>query len=121
MEIYGLVFIPSTNNESRSIDTPVPLQNVQVEANVVDMIAEVKISQTYKNIEKNSIDASYKFPIHEAAAVCAFEAELDDGRIIKGIVKESTKAAKEYKEAVSRGYGAYLLEEKLPDVFQCSL
>ncbi|CAG8684375.1 11519_t:CDS:2, partial [Ambispora gerdemannii] len=47
--------------------------------------------------------------------------ELDDGQIIKGIVKESAQAVKEYKEAVSQGKGAYLLEEKLPDVFQCSL
>ncbi|CAG8686542.1 9812_t:CDS:2, partial [Ambispora gerdemannii] len=89
----------TTNDGSKDIDTPVPLQNVQVEANVVDMIAEVKISQTYKNIEKNTIDASYKFPIHEAAAVCGFEAELDDGQIIKGIVKESAQAVKEYREA----------------------
>ncbi|CAG8536389.1 9734_t:CDS:10 [Ambispora gerdemannii] len=28
---------------------------------------------------------------------------------------------KEYREAVSQGKGAYLLEENLPDVFQCSL
>ncbi|CAG8509420.1 6984_t:CDS:10 [Ambispora leptoticha] len=121
MEIFGLVFIPITNDGSKITNTPVPLQNVQVEANVVDMIAEVKISQTYKNVEKNTIDAFYKFPIHEAAAVCGFEAELDDGRIIKGIVKGSTEAAKEYEKAVLRGQGAYLLEETLPDVFQCSL
>ncbi|CAG8700629.1 7942_t:CDS:2, partial [Ambispora gerdemannii] len=37
------------------------------------------------------------------------------------IVKESAQAVKEYREAVSQGKGAYLLEENLPDVFQCSL
>ncbi|CAG8529990.1 13054_t:CDS:2 [Ambispora leptoticha] len=121
MQIFGLIFIPTTDDVSKNIDTPVPLQNVQVEANVIDMIAEVKILQTYKNIEKCTIDATYKFPIHEAAAVCGFEAELEDGQIIKGIVKESAQAVKEYEKAVSQGQEAYLLEEKLPDVFQCSI
>ncbi|CAG8720878.1 1303_t:CDS:2, partial [Acaulospora morrowiae] len=40
MQIFGLVY-----EEIK----PVPLQNVKVEANVVDMIAEVIIQQTYKN------------------------------------------------------------------------
>ena len=63
-------------------------------------IYSVTISQTYKNIEKDTIEAFYKFPIHEAAAVCGFEAEIDGRRKIKGIVKESKEAAKEYTEAV---------------------
>ncbi|RGB40837.1 von Willebrand factor type A domain-containing protein [Rhizophagus diaphanus] len=113
MQIYGLCFIGWRV-------TPIPLQNVVVEANVVDMIAEVTISQTYKNVEKDTIEAFYKFPIYEAAAICGFEAEID-GRKIKGIVKESKEAAKEYTEAVQKGYGAYLLESESEDVFQCSV
>jgi hypothetical protein len=60
----------------------------------------VTISQTYKNVEKDTIEALYKFPIYEAAAVCGFEAEIDGQRKVKGIVKESKEAAKEYTEAV---------------------
>ena len=60
----------------------------------------VTISQTYKNIEKDTVEALYKFPIHEAAAVCGFEAEIDGQRKIKGIVKEAKEAAKEYTEAI---------------------
>ncbi|CAG8822282.1 22264_t:CDS:2, partial [Cetraspora pellucida] len=47
---------------------PIPLQNVSVEANIVDMIAETMVCQTYKNVEKDAIEAIYKFPLHEAAA-----------------------------------------------------
>jgi hypothetical protein len=61
---------------------------------------KVTISQTYKNIEKDPIEARYKFPIHEAAAVCGFEADIDGQRKVKGVVKEAKKAAKEYTEAI---------------------
>ncbi|GBB90883.1 hypothetical protein RclHR1_00180021 [Rhizophagus clarus] len=115
MPIYGLCFVIQQELK------PIPLQNVVVEANIVDMIAEVTISQTYKNIEKDTIEALYKFPIYEAAAICGFEAEIDGQRKVKGIVKESQEAAKEYTEAVQKGHGAYLLESESKDVFQCSV
>ena len=60
---------------------------------------KVTIIQTYKNVEKNTIEAQYKFPIYEAAAVCGFEAEID-GRKIKGVVKEAKEAAESYTEAI---------------------
>ncbi|CAG8800567.1 9811_t:CDS:1, partial [Racocetra fulgida] len=55
---------------------------------------------TYKNVEKDSIEAIYKFPLHEAAAVCGFEAEIDGKKTIKGIAKEAKQAAQEYDEAI---------------------
>ncbi|CAB4415909.1 unnamed protein product [Rhizophagus irregularis] len=115
MQIYGLCFIVEQEIK------PIPLQNVTVEANIVDMIAEVTISQSYKNIEKDTIEALYKFPIYEAAAICGFEAEIDGQRKVKGIVKEAKEAAKEYTEAIQEGHGAYLLESESEDVFQCSV
>ena len=39
-----------------------------------------------------AIEAIYKFPIHEAAAICGFEAEIDGNRTVKGIVKEAQQA-----------------------------
>ncbi|CAG8584774.1 41229_t:CDS:2 [Gigaspora margarita] len=115
MQLCGLICIV----EERTY--PIPLQDVSVEANIVDMIAETTVCQTYKNVEQNSIEAIYKFPFHEAAAICGFEAEIDGKRKVKGIVKEAKQAAKEYDEAIQQGHGAYLLEEELPDIFQCSI
>ncbi|CAB4410786.1 unnamed protein product [Rhizophagus irregularis] len=115
MQIYGLCCVIENK------ETPIPLQNVVIEANIVDMITEVTISQTYKNIEKDPIEARYKFPIHEAAAVCGFEADIDGQRKVKGVVKEAKKAAQEYTEAIEKGHGAYLLESESADVFQCSI
>jgi von Willebrand factor A domain-containing protein 5 len=68
------------------------------------LLYKVTIIQTYKNIEKDTIEAQYKFPIHEAAAVCEFEAEIDGQRKVKGIVKEAKEAAKEYTEAIQVNY-----------------
>ncbi|GBB90907.1 hypothetical protein RclHR1_00180045 [Rhizophagus clarus] len=115
MSIYGLCFSTEIGIN------PIPLQNVIIEANIVDMIAEVTIRQIYKNIEKNTIEALYKFPVYEAAAICGFEAEIDGQRKVKGIVKESSEAAKKYTEAVQKGHSAYLLESESADVFQCSV
>src|SRR5947209_19305457 len=80
----------------------------------------VTIYQTFKNITDETIEAIYKFPIYEGAAVCSLEADVD-GRKIIGIVKESKEAVQKYEEAVEQEYGAYLLEEQLPDVFQTSV
>ncbi|CAG8558080.1 9226_t:CDS:10 [Funneliformis caledonium] len=115
MQIYGLCFV--IENEVK----PIPLQHVVVKANIVDMITEVTINQTYKNIEKDTIEALYKFPIYEAAAVCGFEAEIDGQRKVKGIVKEAKEAAKEYTDSIQQGHGAYLLESESEDIFQCSV
>ncbi|GBC45905.1 uncharacterized protein OCT59_005463 [Rhizophagus irregularis] len=99
---------------------PVSLQNVSAEAYVVDMIAEVKITQTYKNVETDVIKATYKFPINESAAVCVFEAEID-GKKVQGVVKEAQEAIIEYNDMNEKGHGAYLLEERHADIFECSI
>ena len=51
------------------------------------------------------------FPLDEYATVCGFEAFIN-GKHIVGKVKEKEQARKEYKEAISKGHGAYLMEEE---------
>jgi len=67
---------------------------------IIILNSQVTVTQTYKNEESATIEAIYKFPIHEAAAICGFEAEIDGNRTVKGIVKEAQQAAKEYDEAI---------------------
>lgn len=45
--------------------------------------------------------------------MCGFEAFINDKHIV-GQVKEKEKAHKEYKAAVRRGDGAYLMDEESP-------
>lgn len=104
---------------SRFVD--IPLTGVLVEAEVLDFITEVKISQSYRNTENVPIEATYNFPVDEAAVVCGFEAHYEDGSIVKGVVKEKGEAKQEYSRAIRRGKQANILENVKRDIFTLRL
>ena len=60
---------------------PVPLKNVQISTQIVDFVSEIKVTQTYLNVESNPIEAVYMFPVEEEAAVISFEAQVDNRKI----------------------------------------
>ena len=45
--------------------------------------------------------------------MCGFEAFIN-GKHIVGEVKEKEQAHREYREAISKGHGAYLMDEETP-------
>ncbi|XP_065198502.1 protein mono-ADP-ribosyltransferase PARP4-like isoform X2 [Sycon ciliatum] len=98
----------------------VPLRSVHVRAKLLDLAAEVVVMQEYYNEGDKPIEAKYVFPLDDSAAVCGFEAFINDKHIV-GEVKEKETAHREYKEAVSKGHGAYLMDEETPDVFTVSV
>ena len=98
----------------------VPLKAVHIRAKLLDLASEVIVLQAYKNESSQPVEAKYVFPLDEMAAVCGFEAFIN-GKHVIGIVKEKEEARREYKEAISRGDGAYLMEEETPDVFTVSV
>ena len=98
----------------------VPLLGVSVEAELKGFAARVTLSQRYRNDGETPLEATYVFPLDEAAAVCGFEA-IVDGKVITGKVLEREKAFEVYDEAISAGHGAYLLDEERPDVFTASI
>ena len=67
--------------------------------------------QEYVNNSSRAIEAKYVFPLDDKAVVCGFEAFIN-GKHIVGEVKEKEKAHKEYKEAISQGHGAYLMDQE---------
>ena len=71
------------------------------------------VLQAYKNKSSVPIEAKYVFPLDDMAAVCGFEAFINDKHII-GEVKEKEQAHREYREAISKGHGAYLMDEETP-------
>ncbi|KAM9709431.1 LOW QUALITY PROTEIN: protein mono-ADP-ribosyltransferase PARP4-like, partial [Menidia menidia] len=80
----------------------------------------VVLFQTYSNPSPAHIEAKYVFPLEEGAAVCGFEAFIN-GKHLVGQVKEKEAARREYRQAVARGDGAYLLDQDAPDVFSLSV
>jgi Ca-activated chloride channel family protein len=98
----------------------VPLVGVSARAEIRDYACRVVLSQRFRNDEDMPIEAVYKFPLDEGAAVCGFEVEID-GRVIKGRVEEREKAFQTYDQALEAGHGAYLLDEERADVFTASV
>ena len=68
------------------------------------------VLQEYCNENNSAIEAKYVFPLNEMAAVCGFEAFIN-GKHIVGEVKEKETAHREYKQAISEGHGAYLMDQ----------
>ncbi|XP_025097286.1 poly [ADP-ribose] polymerase 4-like [Pomacea canaliculata] len=100
----------------------VELKSVHVRAKLVDLAAQVTVLQEYVNNSMYPVEAKYVFPLGDGAAVCGFEAFINDKHIV-GEVKEKETAHREYKQAISEGHGAYLMDqdEETPDVFTVSV
>nr|XP_020145872.1 poly [ADP-ribose] polymerase 4 [Microcebus murinus] len=98
----------------------VPLEDVHIKGRIIDFVAQVVVFQTYTNQSPVPIEAKYIFPLDEKAAVCGFEAFIN-GKHIVGEVKEKEEAQREYREAVSQGHGAYLMDQHAPDIFTVSV
>jgi Ca-activated chloride channel family protein len=98
----------------------VPLKGVEIHGDIIGRGAKVKISQRFLNTEKKPIEAVYKFPLPENAAVCGFSA-LIDGRIIEGKIEEKEKAFELYDKALADGDKAQLMDEERPNIFTLSV
>jgi len=98
----------------------IPLEGVEVQGDIVGRGAKVQMRQRFRNMEDNSIEVVYKFPLPESAAICGFKAIVDD-RIIEGQIEEREKAFEIYDKALSDGHGAQLLDEERPNIFTLSV
>ncbi|KAM4731321.1 protein mono-ADP-ribosyltransferase PARP4 [Anableps anableps] len=97
-----------------------PLQAVHVKCRLMDLLSQVIIFQKYTNQSSVAIEAKYVFPLEDSAAVCGFEAFIN-GKHVVGKVKEKETARMEYRRAIERGHGAYLMDQDAPDVFTISV
>ncbi|XP_067889798.1 protein mono-ADP-ribosyltransferase PARP4 isoform X3 [Heterodontus francisci] len=98
----------------------IPLQEIHVEAKLMDLVAQVMVFQSYTNPNIFPIEAKYVFPLDDTAAVCGFEAFIN-GKHIIGQVKEKQQAHHEYRQAIKQGHGAYLMDQAAADVFTISI
>ncbi|KAI6130833.1 hypothetical protein EDD17DRAFT_475454 [Pisolithus thermaeus] len=98
-----------------------PLQKVAINAWVVDVSARLVLTQVFQNeSDQPTARAKYVFPLPERSAVCAFELEHADGRVIVGTVEESEDAARTFAAAIAAGQTAALVERVTDDIFAIS-
>jgi len=94
----------------------VALCNVAISAVLQDLLAEVSVTQTYRNDEPVNIEAVYTFPLPLDAVLLDLELRIGD-RLLKGVVVEKKVAAKKYEDAIADGNSAVLLEAIEPGLF----
>ena len=99
---------------------PVPLLGVRYDVVVENVASRVTIAQRFRNTESQPIEAMYTFPLDEGSAVCAFEVEIGERRVI-GRVEEREAAFERYDQAIADGDGAFLLDQDRPNIFTASV
>ena len=97
-----------------------PLKHTSVDAKIAGNLSRVEVRQTFTNPNNKSLEAIYKFPLPDDAAVDDMEIRIGD-RIIRGIIKKKEEAQQIYQKAKSEGKTAGLLEQQKDNIFTQSL
>jgi Ca-activated chloride channel family protein len=97
-----------------------PLKSTSADVKVVGVIADVIVTQIYKNEGKRPLEAIYIFPASTRAAVYGMRMTIGKRTIIAKI-EERKEARRRYEEAKQQGKSASLLEQQRPNVFQMNI
>ena len=130
--VAGLAIAQETPGEDKTLspyflvksDAPgtdqLPLLSTSADVSIAGVIADVRVTQVYKNSGKRPIEAIYVFPASTRAAVYAMKMTIGD-RVITAEIQEREKARRNYEEAKQKGQSASLLEQERPNVFQMNV
>lgn len=94
-----------------------PLKASTAVVDIVGVIADVKVTQTYQNTGPRPLEAVYVFPGSTRAAVYSLTMRLGD-RVRLAKIQERQTARAMYQSAKAAGKSASLLEQQRPNVFQ---
>ncbi len=97
-----------------------PLKGTEVQVHISGVIADVTVTQHYRNEGQRAIEAKYVFPGSTKAAVGGLNVRLGD-RLITANIREKQQARIEYETARTEGKTAALLEQHMPNVFQMNV
>ena len=106
-------------SDDPSVDR-LPLKGTEVKVHITGVIADVMVTQHYRNEGQRAIEAKYVFPGSTKAAVNGLNVRLAD-RLITAQIREKQQAQIEYDTAKKGGKTAALLEQHLPNVFQMNV
>ncbi len=97
-----------------------PLKSTHADVKIAGVVAEVKITQVYRNNGKKTLEAIYVFPMSTRAAVHAMRMTIGE-RVIEAEIMEREKARETYETAKKEGKTTSLLEQQRPNVFQMNV
>ena len=97
-----------------------PLKSTDVKVNITGVIADVVVTQHYRNEGTRPLEAKYVFPASSHAAVYALQMHIGE-RVVEAKIREKKQARVEYEQAKAEGKSASLLEQERPNVFQMNV
>ncbi|QTA78104.1 von Willebrand factor A-like domain-containing protein [Desulfonema limicola] len=97
-----------------------PLKSTSADVNIAGVIADVRVTQVYKNEGRSPLEAVYVFPGSTRAAVYGMKMTIGE-RTLTAKIQERQKARQEYEQARDEGKSASLLEQQRPNVFQMNV
>ena len=97
-----------------------PLAHTDVRAEVTGNIAQVELTQIFRNPNKKKIEAVYVFPLPNRAAVNGMKIKIGE-RTIEAAIKKRDDAQRIYEEARAAGHVTALLEQERPNIFTQSV
>src|SRR4051812_29673340 len=74
---------------------PLPLKSTSADVNITGVMADVMITQEYKNEGRAPLEAVYRFPASSQAAIYAMEMMVGNRKIVARI-EEKQKAREQY-------------------------
>lgn len=97
-----------------------PLKSTSADVRISGVIADVRVTQVYKNEGARPLEAAYIFPASTRAAVYGMKMIIGE-RVIEARVGKREEARREYEQARREGKSASLLEQQRPNVFQMNV
>ncbi|MBM4272266.1 MAG: AgmX/PglI C-terminal domain-containing protein [Deltaproteobacteria bacterium] len=97
-----------------------PLKSTSTSVNISGVIADVRVTQVYRNEGKKPLEAIYVFPASTRAAVYGMRMTIGE-RVIEAKIKKRDEARRDYEQARDAGRSASLLEQQRPNVFQMNV
>ena len=97
-----------------------PLKSTQAHVSISGVIADVTVTQVYKNEGHKPLEAVYVFPASTRAALYGMKMTIGE-RTITAKIREREQARQEYNQAKQARKSASLLEQHRPNVFQMNV
>jgi Ca-activated chloride channel homolog len=97
-----------------------PLKETRAAVEITGVIADVVVTQVYRNEGTRPINARYIFPASTRAAVHGMTLTIGNHRI-RAQIRERERAQQEFNQAQAAGKSAALLQEHRPNVFSMNV
>ncbi len=106
-------------SDDASVDQ-LPLKETSARVSISGVIADVTVTQVYRNQGTKALEAVYVFPASTRAAVYGMRMTIGN-RVIEARIAKREAARLAYEQARDQGKSASLLEQQRPNVFQMNV